>query len=365
MIAIAQPLIGEEEKLAVLEVLESGQLAQGSRVQAFEEAFATYCGVRYAVATSSGTTALHTALLAHGIGPGDEVITTPFTFIATANAILHAGAKPVFVDIEPDTFNINPAIIEGAITSRTKALLVVHLYGHPCDMPAITEITERHGLVLIEDAAQAHGAAYKGRKVGTWGTGCFSFYPTKNLTTAEGGIVITGDYKVADRARLIRHHGQRARYEHSVLGYNYRMTEIHAAIGLAQIQHLEEWNERRIQNAHYLTLHLRGVVKPVVRANCRHVFHQYTVRMLDGRENFVQYLKERGIGTGIHYPCPIHQQPFYRRLGYEDVLPEAEAASRQVVSLPVHAGLRRADLDAIVDAVAGYKLPKCQGGEAL
>jgi perosamine synthetase len=354
MIPIARPLITDEEKQAVLEALESGQLAQGGRVQAFEETFAQYCGVRHAVATSSGTTALHTALVAHGIGPGDEVITTSFSFIATANAILFSGARPVFVDIEAETYNIDPHLVERAITPRTKAVLPVHLYGHPADMPALQRIADRHGLVLIEDAAQAHGAACAGQRVGTWGTGCFSFYPTKNMTTAEGGILTTNDDEIADQARMIRSHGQRARYEHHVLGYNYRMTDIHAAIGLVQIQHLEQWNEQRIQNARYLTEHLKGVATPGVRPGCRHVFHQYTVRVGPERDKFAAWLREQGIGTGIHYPKPIHQQPLYQELGYDLHLAEAEAASQEVLSLPVHPGLSQQDLETIVAAVGAY-----------
>jgi dTDP-4-amino-4,6-dideoxygalactose transaminase len=351
VIPIAQPHISNDEKHAVLKVLESGQLAQGSRVQAFEDAFAAYCGVRHAVATSSGTTALHTALLAHGIGPGDEVITTPFSFIATANAILHCGARPVFVDIEPDTFNLDPKKVEAAITPATRALLPVHLYGHPADMAALMRIAGEHGLSVIEDAAQAHGAVCQGQPVGTWGTGCFSFYPTKNMTTAEGGIVTTDDDGIADRARMIRNHGQCHRYEHHVLGYNYRMTDLHAAISLVQISHLEEWNLRRIENAAYLTAHLCGVVTPSVRPGCRHVFHQYTIRVPSERDRLAAWLQECGIGTGIHYPCPIHRQPLYRGLGYDDNLPQAEAASREVLSLPVHPGLSQDDLSAIVSAV--------------
>ncbi|MDW8068669.1 MAG: DegT/DnrJ/EryC1/StrS family aminotransferase [Anaerolineae bacterium] len=352
MIPIAQPIIGEEEKQAVLEVLESGMLAQGPRVQVFEEAFAEYCGVKYAVATSSGTTALHVALLAHGIGPGDEVITTPFTFIASANSILYVGARPVFVDIDPATFNICPDLLEDAVTSRTKAIMPVHLFGLPADMDPILEVAERHGLVVIEDACQAHGAEYKGKRVGSFGTGCFSFYPTKNITTAEGGIITTNDEKLAERCRVIRQHGMRRRYYHDELGFNFRMSDVHAAIGLAQLKKLEQFNEKRIANARYLSEHLRGVVVPVVPEGRRHVFHQYTIRVPDGRRDAIlEGLKERGIGTAIYYPVPVHQQRFYRDMGYDLVLPEAERASREVLSLPVHPGLSRADLERITDAV--------------
>ncbi|MDY7042585.1 MAG: DegT/DnrJ/EryC1/StrS family aminotransferase, partial [Chloroflexota bacterium] len=253
MIAIAKPLMGAEEKQAVLAVLDSGMLAQGDRVAEFEEAFAAFCGVKHAIATSSGTTALHVALLAHGIGPGDEVITTPFTFIASANSVLYVGAKPVFVDIDPTTFNLDPAKIEAAITPRTKAILPVHLFGLPCEMPAISVLAKEHGLAVIEDACQAHGADIKGRRAGSFGTGCFSFYPTKNITTAEGGMITTDADDIAEHARLIRSHGMRRRYYHESLGYNFRMTDIHAAIGLAQLPKLESFNERRIANARYLS----------------------------------------------------------------------------------------------------------------
>jgi len=361
MIPIARPIISEEEKQAVLAVLESGQLAQGEKVAEFEREFAAFCGARYAVATSSGTTALHTALLAHGIGPGDEVITTPFTFIASANAILFTGARPVFVDIEPETFNIDPNRVEEAVRERKKkgarlrAILPVHLFGHPCDIEAIMEIARRYDLLVIEDACQAHGASVNGKKVGTFATGCFSFYPTKNITTGEGGIILTDDEKVAEKARMIRDHGMRKRYYHEILGFNFRMTDIQAAIGLAQLKKLPQWNERRIRNAAYLTERLRPlpfVVPPVVKKGCVHVFHQYTIRIKGDRDKAAEWLRARGIGVSIYYPLPVHQQPVYRDLGYKDVLPEAERASREVLSLPVHPALSPEDLEAIVEAVA-------------
>ncbi|MCR4405873.1 MAG: DegT/DnrJ/EryC1/StrS family aminotransferase [Anaerolineae bacterium] len=352
MIPIAQPLIGEEEKQAVLEVLGSGMLTQGPRVQAFEEAFAQYCGVKYAVATSSGTTALHVALLAHGLGPGDEVITTPFTFIASANAILYVGARPVFVDIDPVTFNIRPDLVKAAITSHTKAIMPVHLFGLPADMDPILEVAGQYGLAVIEDACQAHGAEYKGKRVGSFGTGCFSFYPTKNITTAEGGMITTNDEEIAEKCRAIRQHGMRKRYYHDELGFNFRMTDVHAAIGLAQLGKLERFNETRIANARYLSEHLQGVVIPAVPEGRRHVFHQYTVRVLDGRRDAVlDGLRERGIGTGAYYPVPVHQQRFYKDMGYDLTLPEAERAAQEVLSLPVHPGLSVADLQTITEAV--------------
>ncbi len=354
-IPIARPVIGAEEKEAVLQVLDSGILAQGEHVAAFERAFADYIGVKHAVAVSSGTTALHLAMLAHGIGPGDEVITTPFTFIATANSVLYVGARSVFVDIEPDTFNVDPARIEEKITPRTKAILPVHLFGHPAEMDAIMEIAERHGLLVIEDAAQAHGAEYHGRKVGSFGTGVFSFYPTKNMTTGEGGMVTTDDDRLAERLRLLRDHGMPRRYVHEVLGYNFRMTNIAAAIGLAQLRRLDEFNRVRIANAAYLSERLHRVVTPVVRPGVRHVFHQYTVRVPDSRDEAVEKLREAGIGVGIYYPIPIHRQPLYRQLGYDDRLPVAERAAGEVLSLPVHPSLSRADLDRIVEAVEALR----------
>lgn len=351
MIPIAKPLIGEEEKAAVIAVLESGMLAQGPKVAEFEAAFAATVGVRHAIATSSGTTALHLALLAHGIGPGDEVITSPFTFISSANTILFAGAKPVFADIDPASYNVDPMRMEAKITHRTKALMPVHLFGNPCEMDIMMNMATRHGLVVIEDAAQAHGATFKGQPVGSFGTGCFSFYPTKNVTTGEGGIITTNDEPIAERCRLLRNHGMKRRYHHDALGYNFRLTDIQAAIGLAQLGKLEQFNQQRITNARYLTEHLRHVVTPQIRPDTHHVFHQYTIRVPGDRDALVEALGRRGIGTGVYYPVPIHRQPFYREMGYDDHLPEADKASRQVLSLPVHPAVSRADLDTIVNAV--------------
>ncbi len=350
MIHIAQPQIGKEEKQAVWAVLESGMLAQGPRVAEFEEKFAAYCGVKHAVATSSGTTALHVALLAHQIGPGDEVITTPFTFIASANSVRYVGASPVFVDIDPRTFNLDPQAVEAAITSRTRALMPVHLFGLACDMDALVEIADRHDLLIIEDACQAHGAEVNGKRVGGFGSGCFSFYPTKNMTTAEGGIITTNDEEIAERARVIRQHGMRRRYYHDEMGYNFRMTDVHAAIGVAQLPKLEAFNQARIDNAAYLSAHLDGVVTPFVPKGYRHVFHQYTIRVQGGRrDEALALLRERGVGCGVYYPLPVHKQRIYA--GGSCSCPEAERASEQVLSLPVHPGLAQADLEHIVKAV--------------
>ncbi|MGA7730711.1 MAG: DegT/DnrJ/EryC1/StrS family aminotransferase [Chloroflexia bacterium] len=356
MIHIARPQIGEEEKAAVMAVLDSGQLAQGSVVAEFEEAFAAYCGVKHAIATSNGTTALHVALLAHELGPGDEVITTPFTFIASANAVLYVGAKPVFVDIDPVSYNIDVDAIEGAITKRTRAIMPIHLFGNPADMPRIQEIADRHGLMLIEDAAQAHGTEIGGKRAGSWGTGCFSFYPTKNITTGEGGLITTGDDCVADRARLARSHGMRVRYYHESLGYNFRMTNIHAAIGKAQLPKLEGFNERRIANAAYLSAHLPQdkVQVPQAQPGTRHVFHQYTVRILPplDRDEARKKLADMGVGSEVYYPVPVHRQQLYLDMGYGgQSFPESERAAKEVLSLPIHPGVTQEDLETIVEAV--------------
>lgn len=359
MISIAKPLVGKEEEAAIHEVIESGYLVQGPRVKKLEEKFAELCGVKYAVATTSGTTALHLAILAHGIGPGDEVITSPFSFIASSNCVLYAGAKPVFVDIEEDYYALDPSKIEARITENTKAILPIHLYGQACEMDAIVEIAKKHDLAIIEDACQAHGASYKGQPVGSFGTACYSLYATKNMTTIEGGMLVTNDEKIAERARLLRHHGSPKTYEHVILGYNMRMTDLVASIGLVQIEKLGQWNAARQKNAAYLTESLsqiEGIVTPSIRAGADHVFHQYTIRV-PNRDEAAQHLREMGVGVGIHYPTPIHHQPLYKDLGYTDCLPVAEAASREVLSLPVHPALTQADLDTIIEAVLSLTAP--------
>jgi dTDP-4-amino-4,6-dideoxygalactose transaminase len=354
MIPIARPLIGEDEQQAVLEVMSSGHVAQGPRVQEFETQFAELSGAKYGIATTSGTSALHVALLANGIGPGDEVITSPFSFIASANCALFVGAKPVFVDIEADYFTIDPEKIREKITPRTRAIEPVHLYGLPCDMEAIFDIAEEFDLVIIEDACQAHGAKLNGKTVGSYGTACFSFYPTKNITTGEGGMITTNDEEVARKARLLRDHGSPVRYQHETLGYNLRMNDMQAAIGLTQLPKLAPWNKKRQENAQFLTQELSnvaGVITPAVRDNSEHVFHQYTIRV-SNRDAAAEKLREQGVGVGIHYPTPIHQQPYYQQLGFQDSLPVSETASREVLSLPVHPSLSQADLETIVEAVA-------------
>jgi perosamine synthetase len=350
MINIAKPIIGPEEKQAVMEVLDSGIIAQGPRTKAFEDAFAVMCGTKFAIATSS------VALLANKIGPGDEVITTPFTFIASANAVLYCGARPVFVDIDPRTFNLDPKKVEEAITSKTKAILPVHLFGLSCDMDALEAIAKKHNLLMIEDACQSHGATYKGKRVGSFGTGTFSLYPTKNITSGEGGMITTDSEVINESCRVIRQHGMRRRYYHDELGYNFRMTDLHAAIGLAQLGKLEQYNQKRQANARFLSANLKGVATPFVPADCVHVYHQYTVRVPDGKRDALRaYLLEHGVGSEVYYPVPVHKQSFYMtEYGYDQTLPEAEKAALEVLALPVHPSLSPADLETIVSSVNAF-----------
>ena len=356
MIPIAKPLLDENEIEAVSNVLRSGIIAEGAHVAEFEAKFADYIGVEHAVAVNSGTAALHASLLAHGIGAGDEVITTSFSFIATANSILFTGAKPVFVDIESETFNIDADSIVDKITPKTKALMPVHLYGHAAEMKAIMDIAEDQNLIVIEDACQAHGATYGGKKVGSFGTGSFSFYPTKNMTTSEGGMITTDDKRVAERARMIRSHGSKQRYLHEMVGYNLRMTDISAAIGLVQLGKLDDFTLMRQKNARVLSGGLGdvdGITIPVIKDGCSHVFHQYTIRA-EKRDELATMLNRSGIGTGIYYPLPIHKQPVYRDLGYNDNLPECDKAAGEALSLPVHPGVSKDDLKTIVECIKNW-----------
>jgi len=351
-IPVARPLIREEEKRAVMEVMDSGQLAMGKRTEAFEEAFAAYVGAKHAIGVNSGTAALIVALQAHGVGPGDEVITTPFSFIATATSIIACGAKPVFVDVDPFDLNLDPNKVEAAITDATKAVMPVHIFGHPARIAELEELCADNELALVEDAAQAHGAEHAGKRVGSFGTGCFSFYPTKNMTTGEGGLITTNDDEVARLSRIIRSHGQEVRYKHDYFGLNWRMQDLNAAIGLVQMDYIEDWNEARIANATRLAELIRSVETPRVREGDRHVFHQFTVRIPEGRDEFQAKLQEAGIGSAVHYPIPIHHQPIMKQLGHGDFsCPIAEAASEQVLSLPVHPSLGPEDIEYIAATV--------------
>lgn len=353
MIPISKPIIGDAEKEAVLQVLESGMLAQGPRVAELEDRFAEVCGVEHAIATSSGTTALHLALLANGIGPGDEVITTPFTFIASANSILFAGAKPVFVDIDEDTYNMDVRLIERAITPQTKAIMPVHLYGCMCDMDAIESIAKQYGLKIIEDACQAVGAAQNGRRAGSVGTGTFSLYATKNVMSGEGGMITTNDPDLAEHCRMVRNHGMKRRYYHDMLGYNFRMTDLHAAIGLAQMGRLKDATEKRRRNAAYFNERITSVITPRVPEGFEHVWHQYTVRMTGGRDRdaAVKQLADAGVGTGVFYPVPVHKQGYMQEYVGDISLPLSERLADEVFSLPVHPLLTQHDLEKIVEEV--------------
>jgi dTDP-4-amino-4,6-dideoxygalactose transaminase len=283
------------------------------------------------------------------------VITTPFTFIASANSILFTGARPVFVDIDPDTFNLDPGQVEQAITPRTRAIMPVHLYGYVCDMDALQAIADRHGLVIVEDACQAVGASYKDKKAGSFGTGCFSLYATKNVMSGEGGMITTNDDAIADKCRLLRNHGMQRRYYHELPGFNFRMTDLCAAIGLVQLDRLDDFTASRRANATYLNSKIETVITPKVKADYGHVWHQYTVRVNGGRDRdaAVRQLTEAGIGTGIFYPVPAHQQAYLRAIVGEVHLPIAEQWAKEVVSLPVHPQLKPNDLEQIAAAVNG------------
>ena len=360
MIGVNPPAIGHEEEALVIEVLRSGRLVKGPMVERFERAVREVVGTQHAIAVNSGTSALVAALLAHGIRPGDEVITSPFTFVATLNAILHAGAHPRFVDIGDD-FDLDPDGIDAVIGPATKALLPVHLYGLPADVPALLD---RAGddVVLIEDAAQALGATVGGRAAGSFGTGCFSFYATKNVTTGEGGVITTDDDDIADAARLLRDQGQRGTYEYVRPGFNFRMTELQAALGVAQMARLQQFNTARRRNAEALTVGLAGLaglVLPEVPAGRSHVFHQYTVRVMPearvGRDELRGSLAAVGIDSGVYYPRPVFEYECFRsdpRLG-APYTPRAARFAHEVLSLPVHPGLQPSDIDHIVEGVRG------------
>jgi perosamine synthetase len=350
-IPVAKPEIGEEEIQAVTRVLRSGMLAQGPEVAAFESEFSRQVveGAK-SIAVNSGTSALHISLLAAGIGPGDEVIVPSFTFAATANSVALTGATPVFADIEPNFYCLDPKAVEAAITPRTAAIMPVHLYGHPAAMDKFVEICSKYGLLLLEDAAQAHGASLNDRPVGTWGVaGSFSFYPTKNMTSGEGGMITTSDEEIARIVKLLRNQGQERRYENEIVGLNNRMTDIHAAIGRVQLAKLAQWNESRRANARYLTTHIQGVITPQEAPGAIHVYHQYTIRVEEmDRDAFAAELEKRGIGSGVYYPIPNHRLPaFDRTLD----LPITEHVARQCLSLPVHPSLQTFELERIVEAV--------------
>ncbi|NLW78050.1 MAG: DegT/DnrJ/EryC1/StrS family aminotransferase [Ruminococcaceae bacterium] len=357
MISIAKPWITQDEKDAVLKVMDSGMIASGAVVSEFEQAFAGYVGARHGIATTSGTTALEVALRAMGVGPGDKVITTAYSFIASTNSILYAGARPVFVDIDPDTFNIDMDGLRAALKANpdAKALLVVHLFGQACNMDAVMALAGEHGVMVLEDCAQAHGAKWKGKQVGTFGdAAAYSFYPTKNMTTGEGGIVLTNRDDLADRARLLINHGMKIRYTHDILGYNYRMTNIAAAIGLEQLKRLDAFNAARRKNAAYYNAHIKNpaVQVPAVQPEAEHVYHQYTIRVKAGRRDaLVKLFEAEGVGYGIFYPFSIPEQPCYKALGFETAWPATDTVKLEVLSIPVHPALTEAEVAAVATVI--------------
>ena len=358
-IPIAKPLIGDEELNAVSRVLRSGMLAQGSEVESLENEFAEYVGVDHAVAVANGTVALDLILKAYKITRGDEVITTPFSFIATSNSILYQGARPIFADIDPNTYTIDPEKVLELVTPRTKAIIAVHLYGHPAEIKPLRDIAEDHGLVLIEDAAQAHGAMYKGTRTGSLGdSAAFSFYATKNMTCGEGGMVTTNDRRIAEKIKLLRNHGQQSKYFHVELGYNLRMTNIQAAIARVQLKKLDTMNEARRRNAALLTRFLasiKSIKLPEESPWAFHVYHQYVIRVKPpfSRDKLKEFLELKGIQTAVHYPMVIPDQPLYKKLGIKcpKECPEARKAASEVLSLPVHPSLSNEDIKYIADSL--------------
>jgi dTDP-4-amino-4,6-dideoxygalactose transaminase len=359
MIPIARPIIGDDEKKAVMEVLSSGMLVQGKRVEELEKRFSEYCQTKYAVAVNSGTAALHTALYALGLGENDTVVTSPFTFVATANSILMQNANVAFADIKPDTFNINPDEIK--ITSTTKAIISVDLFGQLADYDKINAIADENDLKVVEDAAQAVGAEYNTKRAGSFGDiGIFSLYATKNITAGEGGIITTNSEEFYSQAKRFRNHGQDEgkRYQYHDLGYNYRMSDISAAIAIEQLKKIDTFNDRRKRNAQSMTDSLESVsdiITPYIKPNHKHVFHQYTVLVdTEKRDKVVDYLKTNGIGCAVFYPEPLHLQNHIMKAGFKKGdFPVAEEMSKRVISLPIHPSLSEADLAKIVDTLKG------------
>ncbi|MFB9659315.1 DegT/DnrJ/EryC1/StrS family aminotransferase [Glycomyces mayteni] len=346
----AKPHIGEEEIEAAVAVLRSGMVVQGPEVAAFEEEFTAVSGTAHCVAVNSGTSALQLALMAMGVGPGDEVIVPSFSFAASANAVRLVGAEPVFADIESGSFCIDPAHVEALVGPKTVAIMPVHLYGHPADMTRLVQIAERHGLAILEDACQAHGAAVDGKPVGSFGIGgTFSFYPTKNMHSLEGGMVSTDDAQFARTLRLLRNQGMEQRYANEIVGANMRMTDVAAAIGRVQLRQLDGWTEQRRANAARFDAAIKTVTIPPVAAGARHIYHQYTVRVEGDRDGALEQLKAAGVGSAVYYPTPIHKLIPYAHMDVE--LPVTDRAAAEVLSIPVHPSLTDDQLDRIVDAV--------------
>lgn len=361
MVIMAKPCMGEEEKKAVLNVIDSGMIACGNVTKEFEQKFADYCGAAHGIATTSGTTALTVAIRSLGIGKGDKVLTTPFSFIASTNAIVYSGAEPVFADIDEKTFNIDPGNIERELDKDPdiKALLIVHLFGQACPMDEIMEIVKKRNIFLIEDCAQSHGAMWNGRKVGSFGdVAAFSFYPTKNMTTSEGGMVLTDSPEIEERARLLINHGMKVRYHHDVLGYNYRMTNLAAAIGLCQLEKLDGFNKARRDNAafYHKSIHHPLIKKPECPEKAFHVYHQYTIRVLEGkRDAFLKYLEEKEIGYGVFYPLSIPEQKCFAQYSFAKEYPVTDKVKKEIVSLPIHPLLTEEERDYVAETINAFQ----------
>lgn len=357
LIPAARPIVGDEERAAVDRVLRSGMITQGPEVATFEHEFGgRLVGGRTCVAVNSGTAGLHLGLLAAGVGPGDEVIVPSFTFAATANSVALTGATPVFADIEPDYFCLDADSVRSAVTERTRAIMPVHLYGHPANIDALQALCDEHGLQLFEDAAQAHGATWKGAPVGSFGEfAMFSLYPTKNMTSGEGGIVSCATGEIARKIRLLRNQGMERQYANEMIGFNARMTDIHAAIGRVQLTKVAAWTQARRANAKFLDDNLPGVIVPPVAPEATHVYHQYTIRVGGGatqRDRMVQAMRdERGVGCGVYYPIPNHRLESLKHFAPDLDLSQTERAAAEVISLPVHPSLTQGDLERVVEAV--------------
>nr|BAL55160.1 glutamine--scyllo-inositol transaminase [uncultured Acetothermia bacterium]BAL60199.1 glutamine--scyllo-inositol transaminase [Candidatus Acetothermum autotrophicum] len=353
--------IRDELELAIHEVFRDTAFVLGKHVAWFEQKFAAYCGVRHAIGVNSGTDAITLTLKALGLGPGDEVITAANTFIATVEAIVHAGCKPVLVDVLPDTYNMDPSKLEEKITSKTKAIIPVHLYGQPADLDAIMETARRYNLFVIEDAAQAHGARYKGRSIGSWGdAACFSFYPSKNLGAyGDGGAVVTNDETLALKIRQLRDHGSVRKYQHELVGYNSRLDALQAAVLSVKLKYLDQWNAMRQRNAHLygeLLSQIPGIIAPKAVPDAQHVFHLYVIRLEgEDRNRLQEYLKSQGIETGIHYPQPVHLTQAFAHLQYrEGDFPVAERCAQSILSLPMYPELKAEQIKYVVNKIRSY-----------
>jgi dTDP-4-amino-4,6-dideoxygalactose transaminase len=350
--------IKAEVDAAIQRVLNNTSFIGGEEVSSFEKAFAEYCSARHAVGVASGTSALYLALMAHNVGKGDEVITVPNTFTATAEAIVIAGAKPVFVDIDPKTHTLNPEALAAAVNKKTKAIIPIHLYGQPANMSSIMDVAEEKGLVVIEDAAQAHGAEYRGKRIGSLSTACFSFYPGKNLGAyGDAGCVTTDDGAVAEKIRMLRDHGRSEKYEHKIVGFNERLDALQAAILKVKLKHIEDWTSARRKNARKYGKLLQdsSVETPFEADYVRHVYHLYVIKT-ENRDELQTHLKTRGVSTGIHYPIPLHLQPAYSGLGYKPgSFPVSEEDAEKILSLPMFAELSREEIEFVCGGIAEFR----------